>query len=112
MDEVLRRAIAFKALAEVRGQAPQSIYSYTASRFTPFSGSATSFYDFDAQAHVAGGGGNIYHHGTGARASFMASGTSFQGFDYSSGSHYNGSVSGNSVQLYDYATGKFYTYTG
>lgn len=108
-----RRAIAFiaaKAMGRPRGA---TVYDYDAGAHFHFSGnvgSRVSIYDHDAHAHITGSLQSLYHHGFGNHIRLKIDGGKFTGFDFGTGSHFQGTVRQQNVQFYDFQTGRFFHY--
>lgn len=106
MNEDIRRAVAYKAIAHAKGTFPSAIYSYHRSKYSNMS----EGYDYEASAHMDRALGSFYHYGQSAHVDLKISGGRFSGYDYSSGSHFEGTTRGSSVSLYDYGEGRYFEY--
>jgi hypothetical protein len=104
----------------VSGKNTNSVYDYGAGKHWTVtgtvSGSSINVYDFDRRCHISGSGGakqwNLYDFGRAAHISLkIESNGRFSGYDYATGTFYNGSVTGQSVTLYDSGTAKYYNFT-
>jgi hypothetical protein len=105
MQPEARRSIAYIAARLISGRQGSSIYDYSGTGYTHFSGTVgnnVAIYDHSASAHISGSSKQFYHHGLSAQISLTINGKNFSGYDYGSSTHFSGSVSQSNVTLYDY----------
>ncbi len=112
MRDEVRTAVAF-VVAKACGAPGSSVYDYSASKYSHFSGSVdknVSIYDHSAQTHITGTLSSMYHYLTNNYINITISGHTFNGYDYDSGSHFSGTVRRSNVQIFDYQTSSYYQF--
>jgi hypothetical protein len=113
MQSEARRGIAYIAARLISGRQGSSIYDYSRSGYTHFSGTvgdSVAIYDHSAAALISGSSKQFYHHGLSAHISLTINGKNFSGYDYGSSTHFSGSVSQSNIALYDYGESKHFQY--
>lgn len=120
MQAGVRAAIAYIAGRMIAGGTRGSLYDFSTSQFTHFSGSvgvsSVNIYDHSRRGHLTSSGGagrkiSLYDHTSSSHIDLQIEGTKFKGYDFGSSSHYDGSVTGNNITMYDFGTGQFYQYS-
>jgi hypothetical protein len=115
MKEHVRTAIAYIAGKLISSSASSSIFNYSASRYTQFSGTVSpnnvSVYDYDKSCHISGTPQTLYHYGDSHYITLSISGSTFKGFDYGTSTHFSGNVNVRSISLFDYGEGKHFQYS-
>jgi hypothetical protein len=113
MQSEARRSVAYIAGRLISGRQGSSIYDYSGTGYTHFSGTVgnnVAIYDHSASAHISGSSKQFYHHGLSAQISLTINGKNFSGYDYGSSTHFSGSVSQSNITLYDYGESKHFQY--
>lgn len=111
MKEEIRRAISFMVASQVTEKNISSIYSYSESRYTSFSGNHKQSYDYGVRAYITSTSCGLYHYGFRHYIQLKVRQNKFSGYDYGSGAHFQGEVRSGSISLYDYGERKHFSYS-
>ena len=115
MKEHVRAAIAYVAGKLISGSESGSVFDYSTSRYTQFSGTVSaenvSIYDYGQSCYISGAPQSLYHYGDGHYVSLTIEGQTFTGFDYGTSAHFSGNVSVRNISLFDYGEGKYFQYS-
>src|ERR1700694_131403 len=108
MNAAARSSVAYIAARLADKRNASSIYDYDRGTYVSITGTVTdsnvNVYDFDRGCFITGHGNNgaytLYDYGNSAHINLKISqGGTFSGYDYDSGSFFNGTVRGRNVSL-------------
>lgn len=119
MKDNTRRIVAFIAGKLIGDSEAWSIYDCEQVRTCRFSGTVSPgqilIYDPEAHCRISGYGEegcySIYHHGNRQYIEFKINGSSFEGYDYDSKTHFFGSVESGSVAILDGQDRRYHYFT-
>jgi hypothetical protein len=113
MSPDARRAVAYISTRLINQHAGSTVFDYSLGKHATFSGSVEStinIYDHLARHRITGTKTLLYNHWSNRYMSLIIAVASFSGYDYESGTHFNGRVQRSNVSVYDQQHLKYFQY--
>ncbi len=115
MKPHVRRVTAYIAARLILREDFGSIYDLATGQNYSVGGTAddatVDVYDYSCSCHISGSNSgskySLFHFGESAHITLILVSHKFKGFDFGSGSDFDGGVSGRAIQLYDSRDGQF-----